>query len=170
MEIPPLGKLERHDRFADWLESSEVEVPYFDGARLGFVLEAFEADPAPDDFVSAIASFLRLTVDDRALATPYVFQNYLDFMEIAGEDDDVVIASADGVWSHVHPTRVHVSRRTKGDRRVYVQVSADCEWEDEHGLQLVFRDGSTLSRVSPRDGHLTHAEAYGLPESEDRIA
>jgi len=51
-----------------------------------------------------------------------------------------------------------------------VQITAECEWEPEHGLQIVYRDGSELKRVSQQDGHLTYVDAYGLPESEDRIA
>ena len=51
---------------------------------------------------------------------------------------------------------------------VYVQVACECAWESEHGLQLVFRQGATLSRVSDQDGHLTHADAYDLPEDQEQ--
>ena len=45
----------------------------------------------------------------------------------------------------------------------------DCDWEPEHGLQLVFRKGQSLSRVSDDDGHLTYSDAFNLPEDQDRI-
>jgi len=51
-----------------------------------------------------------------------------------------------------------------------VKICAECTWEPEHGLQIVYREGSVLSRVSDQDRHLTHADAHGLPESQDRIA
>jgi hypothetical protein len=37
-------------------------------------------------------------------------------------------------------------------------------------LQIVYRRGSELSRVSAQDGHLTHTDAFDLPEDQDRIA
>jgi hypothetical protein len=36
-------------------------------------------------------------------------------------------------------------------------------------LQLVFRQGRQLTRVSGQDGHLTHADAYNVPDSEDAL-
>lgn len=44
-----------------------------------------------------------------------------------------------------------------------VTASAECEcsWEPEHGLQLVFRGGRTISKVGPFDGHLTNTSAFG---------
>lgn len=51
-----------------------------------------------------------------------------------------------------------------------MQIAAECDWEPEHGLLIVYRNGNELSRVSDQDGHLTHTDAYDLPEQEDRIA
>lgn len=31
-------------------------------------------------------------------------------------------------------------------------ISCECEWENEHGLQLIFKDGKSLTRVSSVDG------------------
>ena len=55
-----------------------------------------------------------------------------------------------------------------GDRSI--SISAECDWEVEHGLQMVFRGGGRLSRVSDQDGHLTHSDVYDTPENEDKIA
>ncbi len=43
---------------------------------------------------------------------------------------------------------------------MYVQIAADCDWEPEHGLQLVYRGGNELVRVSEQDGHLTNDPGY----------
>ena len=48
-------------------------------------------------------------------------------------------------------------------------MACECEWEQEHGLQLVFRQGKKLTRVSDQDGHLTKADAYGIPDNEDKL-
>lgn len=53
---------------------------------------------------------------------------------------------------------------------VYVQIAAECDWEPEHGLQIIYRRGVEFCRVSDQDGHLTYSDAYDLPESEDRIS
>jgi hypothetical protein len=42
------------------------------------------------------------------------------------------------------------------DQRVYVSVECECDWEPEHGLQIVFRDGATVTKVGPYDGHVVY--------------
>jgi hypothetical protein len=54
----------------------------------------------------------------------------------------------------------HVDR-SADDGQVYVSIECACTWEPEHGLQLVFRGGRTVSKVGPFDGHLTNASAFG---------
>ena len=88
---------------------------------------------------------------------------------VLGEDEvDVRIAVATDVWKHVQPSEVYVKRRRK-DKKVYMAIAAECDWEPEHGLQIVYRNGDQLSRVSAQDGHLSYCDAYAKPESEDRI-
>jgi hypothetical protein len=170
MKIEYLGELTPHQNIEEWMVSSEVEVDYFPGTRLRFVLEDIEDDLDPNAFVAAVGNFLKLRVKDREEATPYVYKNYSDFVHDVGEDEiEAHIDSPADVWKYVQPSEIHVSRRPYGDRKVYVQIAANCDWEQEHGLQIIYREGKQLSRVSDQDGHLTHADAYGLPESEDRI-
>jgi hypothetical protein len=49
---------------------------------------------------------------------------------------------------------------------VYVSVGCECDWEVEHGLQIVFRDGATVTKVGPFDGHLTNASAHARDDLE----
>jgi len=37
---------------------------------------------------------------------------------------------------------------------VYFSIEGNCDWEEEHGLQLVFRDGTEVTKVGQYDGHL----------------
>ena len=62
-----------------------------------------------------------------------------------------------------------MSRRAYQEQDIYVQVACECDWEQEHGLQLVFRQGKKLTRISDNDGHLTEADAYGKPDEEDEL-
>lgn len=170
MRIEQLGELSPDERIPEWLVSKRVDVPYFPGAKLRFVFDSLGGDEAPDEFESAVRRFLALTVRERDQAAQYVFANYRERCEAIG--DDAVGVSMDGpadVWNHVRPDEIYVTRRSYGDRNVYVQITAECAWGPEHGLQVVYRQGSELKRVSQQDGHLTHVDAFALPESEDRI-
>jgi hypothetical protein len=170
MRIEPLGELSPDERIPEWLVSKKVDVPYFPGVKLRFVFDSIGRDEAADEFESAVRRFLALTIRDRDQAAQYVFANYREMREAIGDDE--VGVSIDGpadVWNHVRPDEIYVTRRPHGDRKVYVQLTAECAWEPEHGLQIVYREGSELKRVSQQDGHLTYVDAFALPESEDRI-
>ncbi len=41
---------------------------------------------------------------------------------------------------------------------MYILVVCDCDWDDEHGLQLLYRDGGDLIQVGEQDGGLTYAQ------------
>ena len=73
------------------------------------------------------------------------------------------------IWKFVHPQEIYVTRRSYNDCDIYVQITCECDWEQEHGLQLVFRQGRKLTRVSEQGGHLTEADAFDIPDSEDNL-
>jgi hypothetical protein len=114
--------------------------------------------------VDAVTSFL--TTDDRALrdASGDAFAYYLDTVRLVREQGCDLqlpeIAGPQSVWDHVSfGGEFHVDRSDDG--QVYVSIECECTWEPEHGLQLVFRGGRTVSKVGPFDGHLTNASAFG---------
>ncbi|MFC1502742.1 DUF6985 domain-containing protein [Pseudomonadota bacterium] len=170
MNIKGIGELERDPDIEEWLVSKPVSIPYIGGEQLQFIVEDIEHDSNKDEYIIAIHNFLSLQLEDRIKASEYVFQTYKRFCEQVDADDVLVkIDNIQDVWNYVQATEIHVSRRPYGDKKVYVQLIAECGWEIEHGLQLVFRYGNELNRVSEQDGHLTHCDAYALPENEDRI-
>jgi hypothetical protein len=57
------------------------------------------------------------------------------------------------IWNFVYPTEIIVHWNENAD--FYLCVSCGCEWEEEHGLQLVFKDGKQLTRASGHDGGFT---------------
>ena len=169
MNISQLGSLTPHARFPDWLVSGPVAVPYFDGLQLPFTLEGFtEADQAETQ--AAMDAFFALGNDARLRTSGHVFANYRHMADVVGEDDlGCHIDTAEAVWPHVYPTEVFVARRHRRERAVYVQLLAECDWEQEHGLQIVYRRGAELVRVSEQDGRLTLADGADLPEDQDRM-
>lgn len=73
------------------------------------------------------------------------------------------------IWNFIHPTEIYVTRRPYNEQDIYVQIACECDWEKEHGLQFVFRQGRKLTRISEQDGHLTEADAYDKPDKEDEL-
>ena len=170
MKIPAIGTLRPHLDVPEWLMSDAIEIPYFDGRKLAMIVDALE-ESDEKDAQSAIVSFLNLGSRDRLLASQYVFANYQKVADLVSRNDlGYQITSEKEVWEHVHPSDIFISRRRRRDRAIYIQINAECDWEPEHGLQIVYRRGWELSRVSDQDGHLTHTDAYDLPEDQDRIA
>lgn len=44
----------------------------------------------------------------------------------------------------VEPTRIYVHEK---DGSCQIQVCCNCDWDEEHDIQLVFKDGKELPRV-----------------------
>ena len=170
MNLHPLGELRRDPDIEEWFNSGYVPVPYLGGDEVAFVVEGIEDDPAPHEFTEAISRFLSLSEADREIAAPFAFETYRRFVDMVGEEEfDFTINAPAEIWPHIDITAVHVSRRPYGDKKVYIQMTGNCDWEQEHGFQVVLREGHELARVSEQDGHLTTADAYALPEEQDAI-
>ena len=91
--------------------------------------------------------------------------------EVHPSDEEYVsIKTPSEVWSHVEfGEEVVVSRRSYGDKKIYVSIECSCDWEPEHGLQIVLKDGKAISKVGPYDGHLTNSDAYADERLENVI-
>ena len=166
MKIPGLAPMSRddHGRY----RSEAVSIPVLAGVACHLVIEGYDDDANREDFDAAVAAFLTLDRDALAAAAPAIFEYYQDVVYWLADDEvPVLIGGPDSVLDHVHPgPEVVVARDLRRDRRVYVSVECECDWEPEHGLQIVFRDGATVTKVGPFDGHLTNAAAYARDDLE----
>lgn len=139
-----------------------IGAPYFDGAEIELL---DEPDPGVPGAAAALAAFLRLTPADRVSDSRHVFAYYRDYHEAVGGEDwldaqmGVPETPAD-IWAHVAPKTLELRKGRGGDDTWYVMVEADCAWEEEHGLLLVWRNGTTLNKVGGYDGHATNENAY----------
>ncbi|MCC4594636.1 hypothetical protein NRY95_09550 [Xanthomonas campestris pv. phormiicola] len=119
-----------------------------------FVLEDDAADAAQAHFGAAIEAFLR--IDDATFAAAAADVHALH------EKHGLPSPRIDGpaqVWQHVpFGSEAHASRHRDG--RVRINLECSCDWEQEHGLQLVFTHDGRICKVGPFDGHLSHADAY----------
>ncbi len=113
----------------------------------------WEPDAHSDLAATAIRNFCAGGASLRDRATPYVYAYYAEFFTEYGSDGTIpaVTLQAD-VWDLVS-TRTHGAHVLVEDGVPYVLVEADCVWEPEHGLQLVFANGNEICKVSEYDGY-----------------
>lgn len=172
IKLDSVGELKSHPLFKhNTLLSEHISVPFFDGLQLEFIFDGYENDENYfSDSEEAVSNFLKKDSNDRKEISPLVFKNYKDFIDAVGEDEDLpIIKNEEQIWDFVYPDKIIVKRRRRRDKDIYLQIHCNCEWEIEHGLQLVFRQGKKIIRVSSIDGHPTEADAYDKPDSDDEL-
>lgn len=152
-----LGTMEQSD-FDDWWISKPVEIGFFEDEQLPVQYISF--NPALDEtFIQeADETITHLLNKDKAYRlsiSDHVYRNCINFLEsIEPEEEDramLEMQRPEDVWSFVQPSSIYVSREPE-DEQVYVRLTCNCDWETEHGLQLVFNRQGQLIRVSADDG------------------
>jgi hypothetical protein len=169
-----LGTLRQNPEMTNWWHCEPLQIPLLE-IELGVSL--IELDPTVDDqFIAetdtAFKNFLQLQSFDKLKMAPYIYNNFVEICSYLDESDipeKMRGAQPLSIWNFVHPTAIFVSRRQKNDKDIYIVLTCECDWEPEHGLQLVFRQGKQLTRVSDQDGHLTDADAFDLPDDQDEL-
>ena len=171
-----IGELKQEHDFPDCWRSGEIEIPFFNNKKLTITFTSFE--PEKDkEFIAeadqALTNFLKLSAEDRNAISILAYKNCTEFLEEfdLDEADELLrnIKDPNEIWGFIQPTEIYIRRRPYNEQDVYVQVACECDWEQEHGLQFVFRQGRKLTRISGQDGHLTEADAYDKPDEEDEL-
>lgn len=144
-----------------------LHVPVLGDTHRRLVVVGYDEDKAKGDIHAAIDAFLALGETARKSAALPIFEYYQDVQTVVGSENLLSIAGPDDVWPHIEPhDEVLVQRGGHRDRQVYISVECECTWEPEHGLQIVFRGGRSVTKIGPYDGHLTNAAAYGRDDLE----
>lgn len=171
--LAPLGRLHPDEDIEQWLVTEPITIAFLDNQALNFTLIDIAEDPAPAEFVDAIKTFLAQPSEAKQQAEHYLYLSYRHMLneldEFERDEWDLEINEPEQIWEFIDLQRVYISRRQHGDKAVHISVQANCEWEPEHGVQLVYSSGSTLVRVSGQDGHLTNTDAYNLDDDQDQI-
>jgi hypothetical protein len=169
MEIPGLGEVTKDEQFG-WYYSKPMPVPMFSGKHCRIVLEGYDEDERKGDFHVAISNFLSGSPAVLREADNPLFCYYRDFEELWLEDGNRPIKSANELWQHVRlGGEPMVSRRSHGDEGIYISIECGCDWEREHGLQIVLRNGLGVNKLGGFDGHLTNSDAYDDESLENAI-
>ena len=171
-----IGQLRQDETFSDWWKSGEIKIPFFDHEKLTITFMDLEPEHDQtfiDEADQALVHFFRLNSNDRNAISDLAYKNCMDFLEEVGFDklDEPLrqIKNKNEIWKFIHPTEIYAKRRAYNDKDIYVSIACECDWEQEHGLQLVFRQGKKMTRISDQDGHLTEADAYGMLDEEDEL-
>jgi hypothetical protein len=168
MEVPGLGEVAKDEQFGCYY-SKPVPVPMFGGKECRIVLEGYDEDERKEDFQVAIANLLSGSPAVLREADEPLYRYYKDLEEWWLENGNDPIAPAD-VWQHVRlGGEPMVSRRPYGDKGIYISVECGCDWEEEHGLQLVLKNGLKINKLGGYDGHLTNSDAFADDSLENVI-
>ena len=163
-----IGVLKNAD-FDDWWVSAPQKIAFLDQEEMTFTITDY--NPNEDEKLmeaadETIRNFLAKTPQDREAMSTYVYQNCMDFLDAVGYDeaDQALwdIKDPRDIWNYVTPLEIYVTREPYEDQGVYLRLIFRCEWEQEHGLQLVFNQKGKLVRVSDDDGHIMGWQGHGM--------
>jgi len=171
-----LGQLVQDNQFKDWWIIDNISIPLFDNKSMPITFMNFEPE-VDKKFIAeadiAFTNFLNLSNSDKAVLTEIVYRNYIDTINAIGRDNVkpelADLKNKEGVWDFVNPTEIFITRRHRRDMDIYISVSCGCDWEEEHGLELIFRQGKKLTKIGGHDGHLTESDAYDIPDDQDEL-
>jgi hypothetical protein len=170
------GTLVEQPDLPGWWEGAPIEVPFFSGANAPVIFSSMEPDDVQKniaDFDRCLKNLLVQGAEARAYAEPLIHKNCRDTINSAEWDGRDALATAtahpSSVWQYLKLQQVCITRRVHNEMDIYASLSCQCEWEQEHGLQLVFRQGKQLTRIGPDDGHLTDADAWNIPDDQDKL-
>lgn len=171
MKISGLGEVTKDERFG-WYYSEPIQLSVLAGHECKIVLAGYDEEPFKEDYHAVIGNFLSSTFSVLREVETHIYQYYLDMNSYWSSTDDefLSIKSPSEIWSYIQlGSEPIVSRRSYGDKKVYVSLECNCDWEPEHGLQIVFKEGVKVCKVGPYDGHVTNSDAYDDESLENTI-
>lgn len=145
------GQLTQDENFEEWWNSELIEIPYFQNKRLKIVFTEAENESYLTLADIALDSFMHLSISDRQIHSSKITENYKQNL-IFEYTPRLELKSDNEIWNFVHPNIIILAQNEVGE--IYVLIECGCDWEEEHGLQLVFKNGQQLTRVSYNDGGL----------------
>jgi hypothetical protein len=164
LDVPHIGPVKKDDRFGlYWSEA--MPIAFLRGHKCRFALGGYVEDCRKSDFHQAINNALAIDDSVLARAQPHVLRYRREMIALQVRHGWPHTQNNDStdVWNQVHfGSEIYVSRRARGDDEdgIYLSLECNCDWEVEHGLQIVLRDGLEITKIGPFDGHLTNSDAF----------
>jgi hypothetical protein len=160
-----VGQLTQDENFEEWWNSKLTKIPYFRNQTLKIIFTEAENEDYFKLAEVALSNFIQLTTIDREKHSNLILKNYQDNL-IFEYTPRLELESENKIWEFVYPSEIIIEQNEKGN--IFIIASCGCEWEEEHGLQLVFKNGQNLTRVSYNDGQLENDEDKTLAETNSR--
>jgi hypothetical protein len=132
------------------------DVPFL-GRNVVFYIDS-EDKNSPDisDKQRAVfQSILNMPLDTKDVAAPAMFDNYLKVKD-AVDPEPPHIDGPEDVWNHVEIVNILIPIH-RSSRHEYFFIDFNCDWEEEHGLELLFRNGQ-LILVNQAEGLWSNAK------------
>lgn len=141
-----------HDFEVEGYATAAVNVDH-----LGETQFSLEYDPGQDaleQVKAAITTFVERAAQLFDAAREPAFA-YYERVRSQTEPPPPIVESPDDVWNHVvwWPDAVKVEVDFEHSTGAHVIVHGSCTWDEEHGIELVFQSGETLTRVGDRVGN-----------------
>jgi hypothetical protein len=164
----------------DWVSAELIPTPFFENKAYSFRFEfANSTENYFEKAEEALQNFFKFNDALKIAAAEKAYENWLNFNEAVGYLDNLEIFETDinppewiqrsiknlkwlkkltapeKVWEYISPLEIVVTKDRFGlDKEIYIQVLCNCAWEEEHGIQFIFKEGKELTRVSEQDGNL----------------
>jgi hypothetical protein len=155
VDDPIVGRI-RLDRFG-W--ECERHVPFLDATLQVRIDPEQRGGDVTDRQRLVYRSVMQIPAATQTLMEAPIFANYLKIRDLVEDDTMPDIAEADGIWSHLDLRAIRIPRH-RASKHSYFFVEAECTWEPEHGLEVLFRDGGIL-QVTQQEG-LASNQAWSL--------
>ncbi len=182
MQSTILGQLQPDQQFSwrgrnEWF-SAPVPTPFFEQQPVRYRLMLNnQLTTATAD--KALQHFFNCSAELRQTTAQHAFQNWQHYNEMVGYLDAIdtfsrtknrpawmekaldnclwlqELTQPEKVWPYLTPTEIVVTKdRYQRTKDVYLQLLCDCAWQEEHGLQIVLRNGRDFWRLGEQDGNL----------------
>ncbi|MEZ4885933.1 MAG: hypothetical protein R3E32_14460 [Chitinophagales bacterium] len=145
IESKVIGRLIQNEEFDDWWESKPMQIPFLENKELKITFMDFVPEDDKEFMVeadNALENFLSKKQEERLELSELVHKNCMEFLNTIGYDEmDKPLwemKNKNEIWKYVYPQGIYITRRNRRDEDIYLNITCECEWEQEHGLQLVF--------------------------------
>lgn len=144
MESKILGKIKPHEFDPDLYFGEPIEIPYFDNLKISVGIGDAEHEPSLIEADQVLFNFLKLNSENRVGDSEIVIHHYQECLTY-GVSQSLKITHPSDIWGFIRPSEIIVDSLM--DEGFFVNISCECDWELEHGLQLVFKNGTELIKA-----------------------
>ena len=132
-----------YDGDADEHRSVPLTVSMLDRNDAEIVLVGYLDDPAQHEFRDVVRNVLSRTRDTLFAASLDLQRYCSDINQFVAPEDELHVDHPHDLWNQCRLGKeIYIERRHSGDRKLYATIECGCDWEEEHGLQIVLRKDS----------------------------